>query len=110
MDTAVNYKCSHLNKDPIINIIEKIVRGNLITITFSFPFPLTWHGDNYTYDPKHTVKEIFMGEDENELMERIRSHVRTILVWENRKAHENIGVLVSTADIESSTSQVLTTT
>ena len=95
MDNTVNYKCSHLHKDPIINIIEKIERDGLITIRFSFPFPLGWYGDNYTYDPAHTIDEVFMGEDEDELMERIRSHVRTILVWENRKAHENIGSLVS---------------
>ena len=94
MDNTVNYKCSHLNKDPIINILEKHERDGLITIRFSFPFPLAWYGDNYTYDPDHVVNDVFMGEYEEELMQRIRSHVRTILSWEHRKAHENIGSLV----------------
>ncbi len=112
MDNIVNTKCSHLNKDPIIKIIEKLERDGLITIRFTFPFPLAWYGDNYTYDPEHVVEEIFMGEDEAELMERIRSHVRTILVWENRKAHENIGNLVKIESLKpsSSVSQSLTTT
>ncbi len=112
MDRSVNYRCSHMNKDPVINIIEKTERDGLITITFSFPFPLAWYGDNYTYDPKHVIKEVFMGENIDELMDRIRYHVRTILVWENRKAHENIGNLVKIESLKpsSSVSQSLTTT
>ncbi|WP_420588216.1 hypothetical protein [Bacterioplanoides sp.] len=110
MDNSVNYKCSHLHKDPVIKIIEKNERGGLITICFAFPFPLTWHGDNYTYDPDHTVEEVFMGEDESELMDRIRSHVRTILVWEHRKAHENIGNLVNIESMKTSISQSVAVT
>ena len=101
MDNTVNYKCSHLNKDPIISVVEKHERDGLITIKFSFPFPMAWYGDNYTYDPDHVVQDVFMGEDEEELMQRIRSHVRTILSWEHRKAHENIGSLVQIENLKS---------
>ncbi len=95
MDNFVKYKHSHLNKDPIIHVIEKTEKEGLVVITFAFPFPISWHGDSYTYDPKHLVKDIFIGNDECSLMETIRTHVKTIITWENKRISENLGTLVS---------------
>ena len=103
MDDFVKYPHSNLNKEPIIHVIEKIEKEGQVVITFSFPLPIIWYGDCYTYDPEHIVKDVFTGNDECSLMETIRTHVKTIITWENKRISENLGTRISEMNLMDNT-------
>ena len=56
---------------------------------------MAWRGDYYYYHPENFVIEDCVGECEKSAMEDIYTFIMSILVWEQRKAHDKINNLIS---------------
>ena len=86
----VVYAVSNLADQPLFTPLSREAHGEIIAITYSFPLPISWHGDNYTWDSRHLVTYIEKGESDDVVTERIRQRIKTILEWEHRKTTENL--------------------